>query len=539
MGVSPQIPLDPSEEIEPSRKRDLSFYIVLLFVVAPLWGTVPLSWAFVVYALRSGSIWTYTWLGRSLFLLALCEVFFSVYHHRLATQASGPTPYGPGNLADLQAAFQRVLKAGLANLPDDGYDEESFDTDRPGSPAESILQLEHDDPRAIDFRQVLRTWFGRVPWSAVRKKEIYAWLYWSIFNTELPPLDTLPPAHRTALEEALDLMQKRTGAVITEGSAPDIQPMRLTLDKVNITWRPFWWYATVGVVNRFMRHWFVQNWGAYHRSYDGLEYLVRIPEDWDPNAGPRPIVFIHGLGLGLLQYHVLLKHLLQAFADRPILIPLQPHVSQDIFHPRYLTPMTRHETADRLAALLIDLGWAAVSGDDEDSDDEETMKNVTGAKKGVTMLSHSNGSYTHAWMLKGYPEMISRSCFVDPVTFCSWEGDVCYNFIYRPCKTGIELVMRYFVGTELGVANLLQRHFDWSSNALWYEEIPHARDPTRTLFLLGGKDDIVNAERVQRYLRSHGVRKGLWLDPNGRHGQALISGGAGHTKILSWLREEF
>lgn len=54
--------------------------------------------------------------------------------------------------------------------------------------------------------------------------------------------------------------------------------------------------------------------------------------------------------------------------------------------------------------------------------------------------------------------------------------------------------MRYFVSTELGVANLLQRHFDWSSNALWYEEIPNARDPAKTMFVLGGKDDIVNAE---------------------------------------------
>jgi len=54
--------------------------------------------------------------------------------------------------------------------------------------------------------------------------------------------------------------------------------------------------------------------------------------------------------------------------------------------------------------------------------------------------------------------------------------------------------MRYFVGTELGVANLLQRHFDWSSNSLWYEEIPGARDPVRTMFFLGGKDAIVCAE---------------------------------------------
>ena len=50
------------------------------------------------------------------------------------------------------------------------------------------------------------------------------------------------------------------------------------------------------------------------------------------------------------------------------------------------------------------------------------------------------------------------------------------------------------MGTELGTANTLQRHFDWLSNSLWFEEIPNARDPTKTLVVLGGKDVILNAE---------------------------------------------
>lgn len=58
---------------------------------------------------------------------------------------------------------------------------------------------------------------------------------------------------------------------------------------------------------------------------------------------------------------------------------------------------------------------------------------------------------------------------------------------------GLDLIIKYFVGTELGVANFLQRHFDWSSNCLWYEEIPNARDPKKTLFVLGGKDSIIDA----------------------------------------------
>lgn len=117
--------------------------------------------------------------------------------------------------------------------------------------------------------------------------------------------------------------------------------------------------------------------------------------------------------------------------------------------------------------------------------------------------------------------------------------------------------MKYFVGTELGVANFLQRHFDWNANALWYEQIPNARDPNKTMFFLGGKDAIVDAsvrwycylfadltltfsssKRVKRYLTSHGIRKGLWYDPDGHHGQALLTGGRGHTEMLRWLHEK-
>lgn len=47
---------------------------------------------------------------------------------------------------------------------------------------------------------------------------------------------------------------------------------------------------------------------------------------------------------------------------------------------------------------------------------------------------------------------------------------------------------------ELGVVNVLQRHSDWGSNALWCEEIPNVRDPHKTVFFIGGKDDIINPE---------------------------------------------
>jgi hypothetical protein len=529
---------DIAEVVDPPRKRIASYYIVLLLLVLPIWSAVPFSWVFVIYALRTGRIWSFAWLGRILFTVALCEVFFSIHHYRLARNVSRAPPYVSGNMAELQTAYMRVLKAGLARLPEDGFDQETLEIERPGSPAETIERLEHDDPLAIEFRNVTRNWFGRAPWSSIRLQEVNSWLYWSIFNAALPPLESLSSTHRAALDHALNLLQKRTGSIIPKGSAPSIKPMRPTVDETTIICRPLSWYAIITGLNWGIKKWLQYAWDTHYGSHNGLEYLIRIPVSWNPITGPRPIVFVHGLGLGLLQYQIILYNLLHTFPSRPLLVYLQPHISQNIFHPRYLAPMTRHEAAGNLAGLMVKLGW--VDDPLKRNEDKEPAPPISMPKhqKGVTMLSHSNGSYTHAWMLKGYSQMITRSAFIDPVTFCSWEGDVCHNFLYRPCTTGLDLLMKYYVATELGVANLLQRHFDWSSNALWYEDIPNARDPVKTMFILGAKDSILDARRVKRYLTSHGISKGLWVDPNGIHGQALVIGGKGHTEILRWLQKD-
>jgi hypothetical protein len=174
-------------------------------------------------------------------------------------------------MVELQTAFMRVLKAGLASLPEDGFDEETLATERPGSPAETIEQLEHDDPRAVEFRDVLRNWFGRAPWSSIRLQEVYGWLYWSIFNAPLSSLETISPTHRIALDNALDLLQKRTGCVIPKGSAPSIQPMRPTLDEVNIIFRPLLWYVIITGVNWGIVKWLEYAWDTHYGSHNGLE----------------------------------------------------------------------------------------------------------------------------------------------------------------------------------------------------------------------------------------------------------------------------
>ena len=84
--------------------------------------------------------------------------------------------------------------------------------------------------------------------------------------------------------------------------------------------------------------------------------------------------------------------------------------------------------------------------------------------------------------------------------------------------------MRYYVGSELGIANYIQRNFDvgirsfsfspklfpeprlqWSANSLFFEEIPNALDPKKTMFYLGGSDSILSAGVRPKTTKSRGT----------------------------------
>ena len=195
---------------------------------------------------------------------------FSIYYLYRAHYVCGRAPR-PANPKEVQVAYIRLLKAGLADLSQDSGNFETLITSRPGSPAEPIIQLDRYDPRAIDFRHCLRTWFRKVPWSSIRLVEMQKWLYWAMYNTELPPLESLPGNQWTALEEAFELLEKRIGCKLERGSNPKIVPMRITIDKTNIMWRPFTYYAVVCSVNYILRQLYKTWWDVHYGHSNGIE----------------------------------------------------------------------------------------------------------------------------------------------------------------------------------------------------------------------------------------------------------------------------
>jgi hypothetical protein len=273
-----------------------------------------------------------------------------------------------------------------------------------------------------NYEFVISNRFGGVPWSQIRRKEMCAWLYWSLFYEPIPDFDNIPPKHLKILLDCLDLIEKRTGTTIPEGSNPNAQPRLLTLDPVSVWWRPLIYYLLVAFSDFAMKQLLIHVGGMTLGTRHGIDYLVRVPPTWDASKDPTPIVFAYGLGLGLPQYSTIIYGFLTRVPDRPLFVLLQPHISQQIFHPRFLTPKNRKETTVIMRRILADFGWVP-----NPSDSRNRLSN--GRKpRGITLASHSNGSYVHAWFLKDAPDLVARSLFIDPVTFCGWEGGMSSSF---------------------------------------------------------------------------------------------------------------
>lgn len=102
----------------------------------------------------------------------------------------------------------------------------------------------------------------------------------------------------------------------------------------------------------------------------------------------EPIVFMHGLGIGPAQYSMFISQILRDFPNRPVLVPLQPHISQAIIHPGHLEALGKTELVGTLHGLLEELGWA--------STDEKS----TSCK--ITFMSHSKcvtASISSKWVV--------------------------------------------------------------------------------------------------------------------------------------------
>ena len=341
----------------------------------------------------------------------------------------------------------------------------------------------------VDGDGYLSKWFGEAPLSEIRRENVKEFLCWAFLDKAV-----WGPAEEEELEGYCDKVEEMLGRKLEPGRGI-AAPLRLTIDPVNMLHRPLLWYLIVSAVD-LVTYLYMNLYGfSFHRirlsrfltvfpfRMNTLTARKISPSDtisyWHlphTSKSRRPILFIHGIGIGLYPYVNFLAEINRAHRDSDdgqvgiIAVELMP------ISFRITGEMPNHQQiCDDIVAILEKHGWNK-----------------------FVLSTHSYGSVIATNMLKHRKLSLEIDSVLlsDPVTFLLQLPDVAYNFTRRPPRHANEHQLYYFASTDMCVAQTLARHFFWLQNIMWKEDV-EGRNVT---VILSGKDLIVNTLAVGRYL---------------------------------------
>ena len=209
------------------------------------------------------------------------------------------------------------------------------------------------------------------------------------------------------------------------------------------------------------------------------------------DAAHRPIVFYHGVGVGLIGYAPMIFTLEAATRNRPFFLVELPYVSMRLWE----TLPTPFETAELTCVMLNRHGFSK-----------------------ACFVGHSFGSISVTWVIKMQPHIVRSAVLLDPVALLLCFPKVAYNFVYKPLDLWNPMAwILQFCSTELGMARVFYRHFWWYLNTLWVDELP----PHCTV-VLSAEDALVPSGRIKRHLEMYSPHTRVMWMPGFNHAQFLL-----------------
>eukprot|EP00434_Breviolum_minutum_P036145 symbB.v1.2.032016.t1/scaffold3786.1/size52255/3 len=217
----------------------------------------------------------------------------------------------------------------------------------------------------------------------------------------------------------------------------------------------------------------VMQWLGFHRERaGGLCYWKRSRQNVAGNldlAAPRqvPLVFIHGLGVGLVPYFLFIYRLTQRH-------------SGDLFVPEF--------------PFLAMAPWESVPSAREVVSQLQDMLAAHGHTS-AQWAGHSFGCVVIGWVMKMSPSSMRYATLMEPAQFLIIKAEALTKILWGRPGTTFEILIRYFAFRELFTVNLLCRNFFWEQSSMWPEDLK-----VPSIIALAGDDHIVQSTLVRRLL---------------------------------------
>lgn len=332
------------------------------------------------------------------------------------------------------------------------------------------------------YRLELSAWFTGPgcgspdePESWLRHGNVEEWIayYWFRGATPQELKDDAPKEHEE-LQRLVSMVLESAGLPpLPEGRNPRIKPFLFAKDPLPALHRPLFMYMMSSLLCPLLTGQVMRFLGFRRGRVGGLRYWTRQRRgDVNPAldvASPRqmPLVFVHGLGVGLVPYYLFLYRLSKRHSGE-LYVPEFPFFA--------MAPWESVPSAREVVAQLQDMLAA-------------------NRHTGAHFVGHSFGSVVIGWMLKMSPSSVVYTTLMEPAMFLMIKADSLSKLLYAPTKSCYETLIRYFAFRELFTVNLLCRNCFWEQSTVWPEDIH-----VPAVVQLAGNDHCVASRFVRRLL---------------------------------------
>ncbi|KAJ3305092.1 hypothetical protein HDV03_002019 [Kappamyces sp. JEL0829] len=346
-----------------------------------------------------------------------------------------------------------------------------------------ISELENRNS-VTDVEKYIEGWFFGTSPRCLKRGDVMEWTACMCFNTRLQDLTA---SQSRAVELLMKRLEKILGYKLQEGFDQSTKKMLLTLDPVSFCHRPLFFYVGIKAADWSARAALWRAGFARTTEHGMVTYLKK------GSSAELPLVFFHGIGVGLFPYVRLVLAMRARFPDRTIILFEKSSISMRLSCSHLLPEDYARKIKDRLVEMDI---------------------------HNVVVCGHSMGTVVICWLDHFYPGLIHGRLYLDPICFSLWTHDIAINFVYRKPGYLRHYLLKYIASLEPGIALYIRRYFVWHQNTYFSAGLP-----TNCKIYLSENDDIVNTPYVSSYLerhphsdRSHEISAGV------RHGELLLSG---------------
>ncbi|KAF9524466.1 hypothetical protein CPB83DRAFT_909896 [Crepidotus variabilis] len=389
--------------------------------------------------------------------------------------------------------------------------------------------------------------------SKPKREDVIDWLLWALFSSSRELAGATEYAEE--LDGYLEQIESSLGEKFEPGhsGSEGVASMRVNLDPVIMLHRPLCWYFIVGVVDAYtsimlgslgFKHFALAD-SQWTRTFPPrpLLWLLSSPAPdgvafpyWHrphKSQSKTPLVFFHGIGIGLFPYLSFFSTISKADPDVGILLPelmsICMHMTPRSVPPRPLLLASLNTVLESLDQKpLEDLRpeTQPLLSNNSTAVDYQSISNRSQGWSQVVLVGHSYGTFISGWILRQLIDLdtleqstgstfaenlasrISHTILIDPIPILLSNPTVAHNFLYRepstvcPRRLGShsDLLLDeetastspppkptkmspsyfssaaawqlwYFASRDADIARTLFRTFFWTEGGIWREEI--------------------------------------------------------------------